>query len=247
MKVLSIDLDYITGPTAELFSALHFDLNPVIRWKELYDNSDFTESHLNIDTGALIFCYHAFLKALKNNPKVVFAYEHDAILYELRNHEDIELINIDHHDDVMHGTYHDIMREESAQKALDKEWDDICKYNHVNEGNWGAWLHSRGKLKSFTWIANKTSGNLDRSWYNEKLLGDKYQAHYRQDYKFEDYNFDYVFVCLSPQYTPQHHWHYFTMFMIAYEEITGNDINLITNRKYGYDRKFDKTTERILR
>ena len=91
MKVLSIDLDYITGPTAELFSGLWHDINPIIRWKELYDNSDFTESHLSIDTGGLIYCYHLFLKALKNNPKVVFAYEHDAILYELRNHDNIDI------------------------------------------------------------------------------------------------------------------------------------------------------------
>ena len=247
MKVLSIDLDYITGPTAELFSGLWHDINPIIRWKELYDNSDFTESHLSIDTGGLIYCYHLFLKALKNNPTVVFGYEHDAILYELRNHDNIDIVNIDHHDDVMHGTYHELMRREGPQIALDKEWNDICKYNHVNEGNWGAWLHYKEKLNSFVWIANEKSGNLDRNWYNEQLLGDKYQTHLRQDYKFEDYNFDHVFVCLSPQYTPQHHWHYFTMFMMAYEEMTGKEIELISKTKYMFEDLFTQTTEYIVK
>ena len=145
----------------------------------------------------------------------------------------------------MHGTYHDIMLGGDAERALDKEYEDICKYNHVNEGNWGAWLHHKEKLNSFVWIANKTSGNLDRNWYNERLLGDKYQSHYRQDYKFEDYNFDYVFLCLSPQYTPQHHWHYFTMFMIAYEEMTGKEIELISKTKYMFEDLFTQTTDYI--
>ena len=238
MRVLSIDLDYIMGPTIEIYNSAEFHSNPVLRWENFFKRTDFDENSFFIDQGALIYCYDLFLKSLKNNPTVVFGYEHDQILYQIGNLENIDLINIDHHDDVMHG---------GGSKDLMAEYKNLCKYDEVCEGNWIAWLHSKGQLNSAVWICNKNSSNLGRNRFNQDLLGDKYSTFTRDAYDFDDYNFDHVFICLSPQYMPPRYWHYFTMFMIVYEEITGNDINFITNRKYGYDRKFDKTTERILR
>jgi len=99
-RVLSIDLDYIMGPCIELYQQLFFDGNPSTRWQHLFKYSDFTENHLYIDQEAIIYCYDVFLKSLKNNPNVTFGYDHDHILYDLEDKENIDLINIDHHDDV---------------------------------------------------------------------------------------------------------------------------------------------------
>ena len=149
-KVLSIDLDYFMEPTIQIYNNERMSHNPLQRWTELYDHSPFKESHFYIDQGNLIYCYHTFLKALKNNPTVVFGYDHDAILYGIKDYDSIDLVNIDHHDDV------------------------------------------------------------------------------------------------SPQYIPKNHWHYFTMFMMAYEEFTGNEVDLIDKLRFEYHELYKKTTKHIL-
>ena len=67
----------------------------------------------------------------------------------------------------------------------------------------------------------------------------------RTEYVFDDYKFDNVFVCLSPQYVPRTHWHYFTMFMMAYEEQTGKSIDIITKQKYKYNILFETITNKL--
>ena len=47
MKVLSIDLDYIMGPTIETYQGIQWDENENTRWEFLYENTDFKESTLN--------------------------------------------------------------------------------------------------------------------------------------------------------------------------------------------------------
>ena len=49
------------------------------------------------------FCFDVFLKSLKHSDSVSFGYEHDAILFHIEKFTDIELINIDHHDDILGG------------------------------------------------------------------------------------------------------------------------------------------------
>ncbi len=97
MRVLSIDLDYIMGPVIELYNGLMFNENPTIRWEQFFNKTDFNESHFRIDQSNLLFCYNTFLKALRNCDSVSFGYEHDSILFSIADHENIDLINIDHH------------------------------------------------------------------------------------------------------------------------------------------------------
>ena len=237
-KVLSIDLDYIMGPTIELYQHEKYYENPTIRWERLFESTHFKENQFYIDQSNLMYCYSAFLRALTRNkkkPEVLFGYDHDSILYLIGNESNIELINIDHHDDVLHGSFiGEIGDREEDTEDLEKELHCLKKYHAVNEGNWGAWLHVHDKLKSFTWIYNKNSANLDRNFFNEKILGDKYSTSLKQDYEFEDYDFDYIFVCLSPQYVPPAHWHYFTMFMATYEEILSQKPSVVSDRKFEF-------------
>lgn len=252
-RVLSIDLDYIMGPTIEVHQqadAGHYE-NATAKWDNFFDRLPFKENQFYIDQGNLIFCYNAFLKSLtKNNktPEVLFGYDHDSILYLIGKEKNLDLINIDHHDDVMHGTFlssHD--DEEDGYDGLEKELYMIREHHWVNEGNWGAWLHEHKKLESFTWIHNPESGNLDRNGFNIQLFRDiNYQYTPRQNYKFKDYNFDYIFVCLSPQYMPIVHWHYFTMFLMAYESITGKKPKVVHDRKFEYNFNHLNTHNEIL-
>lgn len=226
MKVLSIDLDYIMSPTIELYNGLHFNDNPTLRWEELFNKSEFKENHFYIDQSNLLFCFNTFLKALKKCEDVSFGYEHDSILFSIGDCENIELINIDHHDDVFGGDYTLYMPMEDALKC---EYYEILKHNRVHEGNWGAWLSGHNKIKSFTWIGNSNSGNKSRNFYNSEVVP-KYKNVERDNYQFDNYNFDHIFVCLSPQYIPKNHWHYFSMFISAYEEFTGKSAIIHTQK-----------------
>lgn len=226
MRVLSIDLDYIMGPVIELYNGLMYNDNPTIRWEKFFSQTDFNESHFRIDQSNLLFCYNTFLKAIKNCESVSFGYEHDSILFSISNYKDIDLINIDHHDDVFGGDYTLEMPDEDAYRT---EFYEIMNHDLVHEGNWGAWLAGHGKLKSFTWIGNKNSGNKERNRFNIEIVPNYINVE-KEDYKFDNYNFDHVFVCMSPQYAPPNHWHYFPMFISAYEEFSGKDAIIHTEK-----------------
>lgn len=243
MRVLSIDLDFIMGSVIEIYQKLFWDDNPIIRWKFFYERTDFKESNFYIDQDNLLFCYEIFLKSLKKCNNVTFGYEHDAILFDIQKYDNIDLINIDHHDDVFHMSMSDYA---SGYDALKLEYEMICSSDHVNEGNWGAWLYSRNKINSFTWIRNPTSRNVDRIDFIKSLMGNKFESYLSTEYKITNYDFDHIFVCLSPQYIPQNHWHYFTMFMMAYEEYTGKKANLIANKKFENEIKFNQVTNALL-
>lgn len=243
MRVLSIDLDFIMGSVIEIYQKLFWDDNPIIRWKFFYERTDFKESNFYIDQDNLLFCYEIFLKSLKKCNNVTFGYEHDAILFDIQKYDNIDLINIDHHDDVFHMSMSDYA---SGYDALKLEYEMICSSDHVNEGNWGAWLYSRNKINSFTWIRNPTSCNADKIDFIKSLMGNKFETYLSTEYKIRNYDFDHIFVCLSPQYIPQNHWHYFTMFMMAYEEYTGKKANLIANKKFENEIKFNQVTNALL-
>ena len=241
MRVLSIDLDYIMGPSIELYNGLFFDDNPETRWRDLFDRSDFKESHLVIDQSSLLFCFDTFLKALKNCNSVSFGYEHDSILYDIKDFSNIDLINIDHHDDVLGGDYSQDMDYESALK---KEYFEVVKDNRVHEGNWIAWLASQKRINSCVWIGNENSGNKNRNFFNAKIVPNYLNVE-KEDYKFDNYKFDHIFICLSPQYIPKNHWHYFSMFIKVYEEFSGKDA-IIHNKQYEHELRNLQVNNEIL-
>ena len=226
MRVLSIDLDYIMAPSIELYETLQHDANPTTRWNQLFDNSDFRDCHFYIDQGNLLFCFDIYLKGLQSCRSVSFGYEHDSILFDIKHFSDIDLINIDHHDDVFCADY---AKDFDYETALNKEYFEICNANRVHDGNWVAWLASQKKINSYTWIGNKNSSCKRRNSYNQTIIPNYWNVE-REDYKFDNYKFDHIFVCLSPQYIPKNHWHYFTMFMQACEH-SGKKIK-IHKQKY---------------
>ncbi len=250
MKVLSIDLDYIMGPSIDLYQGECWDDCTHWRWNDFFECSDIKENELVIDEGNLLFCYKLFLTAIKNSDcEVTFAYDHDNILYELQDHNNIDLINIDHHHDIL---YHNAGNDEDDEvlESFEKKYKAICDYSMINEGNWIAWLKSKNKIDSYTWIGNDNSfenvNGVTLDYY--KSLLPKFNMKKKEDFKLRDYKFDYIFVCLSPQYIPKIHWHYFSMFIEAYKQITGNDVDItdITTKKYETFIRHSAVTDEIL-
>lgn len=231
MKVLTIDLDYIMAPWIEVYQehapgpSSSSDSSGIKHWDYVYYRTEFHEQMFYIDQANLLFCFDTFLKSIKNCQNVYFGYDHDAILYDIAKFDNIDLINIDHHDDFFHGTSNPL---DDIEEEVKWECENLRRYNQVNEGNWGAWLHVNDKLNSFTWIRNSNSSNVSRDKFVKKFVN--FESVLKENYKFENYNFDHIFICLSPDYTPRCHWHYFTMFINAYEEFTGKDAIIHTNK-----------------
>ena len=220
MKVLSIDLDYFMSPSIELYETLQHDTNPTTRWNQLFDSSDFKDSHFVIDQGNLLFCFDIFLQALEHCDSVSFGYEHDAILFDIAEKSNINLINIDHHDDVIEPHF---IRNCDYDTALEIGYEQVRNANRVHEGNWIAWLAAQKKLDSYTWIGNQNSFCKRKNSFNSRIVPNYWNVE-RENYKFDDYKFDHIFVCLSPQYIPKNHWHYFSMFMKVCEHSGKNAV-----------------------
>ena len=229
------------SPSIEIYKDLYHDNNSLTRWRDLFENSNFKENDFDIDKSNLLYCFNIFLKALKNCDNVSFGYEHDSILYSIEDFSDIDLINIDHHDDVFAG---DFVHDYEYEIALKKEYDAIVKDDRVHEGNWIAWLVSKKKINSYVWIGNKNSSNKDRNFFNEKIVPNYLNVE-KENYKFSDYNFDHIFICLSPQYIPKNYWYYFSMFVDSYEQFTEKDA-IIKSNKYEVELRDSKIRDEIL-
>lgn len=253
MKVLSLDLDYIMGPSIDLYADYGWDDNAFTRWEYFYNEENNKKLNLNIDKKNLIFMYGVFLKSLKNsNCEVSFGYDHDNILYLLSNDKNIELVNIDHHHDIMYTEHsgNDDVDDMSLIMSYDEEYRRLVENCDIHEGNWVAKLNSENRLKSYTWIGNTNSFSELRKCetaYFSSLIP-KFKMLKREKYNFENYNFDKIFVCLSPQYVPKEHWFYFKLFLTAYENFTGNEYDLKNqvNRKYETEIRHQCVTNEIL-
>ena len=250
-RVLSIDLDYIMKPSIEKYElsddVFHYE-NPSLRWSNFFEFSGITSNNLDIDVSNLMYCYKVFLEAIKSSKSVSFGYDHDAILFSIEDYEDISLINIDHHDDFLSGRSeeldHKILESTGASRVI--EYEHIIKSNYVHEGNWIGWLSLKNKLKDFVWISNENSSNKGRNEFI-KTVFPKYKCLTKDEFKFSTFEFDHVFVCLSPQYISPQHWHYFSMFMVAYEQITGNSSSerWISDEKYEMKHRYKNATDLI--
>ena len=171
MKVLSIDLDYIMEPSIEIYNDVFYDHNPETRWRTLFEQTPFRDNSFEINISNLMYCFNTFLKAIRECDSVSFGLSHDAILFELDNYEEpIDLINIDHHDDVCNGDYVDLMGD--INEGLSKEFHEIESSGRVNEGNWIAYLKFKEKLNSYTWIRNENSRNVEWTQFNTELIGE---------------------------------------------------------------------------
>lgn len=245
MRVLSIDLDYIMGPSDYLYRHFGWHNHPFIRWDVFYKLSNCKKEELIYDKEKLNFIKKLFFMSVKNCKNVKFGYEHDSILYHIKKFESIDLINIDHHDDVLMNDYGYFSTDIENYSS---EFSHINNYNKVDEGCWIGWLHAKNKLKSLTWIGNDDSIGEEKQNYIKSIL---------PDYKFicegfknsvTDYKFDCIFICLSPQYIPPHHWNVINWFIDTYEHLSGNKVDPSEwdSKKFEIDYRYKEVSDAIL-
>lgn len=225
MKVLSLDLDYITGPYGNFINKIcrsRYVDKPNGYWEDISINFGDILGDLKINYGNLNYFFEVFTKAIASSNKVLFSYYHDCILSEIKDINNLEITNVDMH--------HDIFYTEDHVYAVEK-------LKTCDECNWVWYLNILNRLKSYTWIRDKNS-----FFPNDQFLRLEVPFYYKfttkEEYKIEDYNFDLVFVCLSPQYIVPQHWHYFDILKVVYKSITGEDPIFYNAR---FDQEFDIT------
>jgi len=247
MRVLSIDLDYIMGPSIDKYSEIGWDENPSTRWSNFFHISKTKEHELIFDKKNLLWIYSHYLKALEKCSSVSFAYDHDNILYHIKEYDNIDLVNVDHHHDIL---YPSIFEDEIIVKNMKWNYQKIKNNSSVNEGEWIGWLRAKDKLNSYTWVTNQNAiddlGEKQIKYFDSLIR--KFKIVTRENYDIVNHDFDHIHVCLSPQYMPKIHWHYFSMFVIAYETKTGNKVNLdqVGNSKFETTVRHLNVTNEIL-
>lgn len=253
MRVLSIDMDYIMNKSIDLYDEIGWDDIPSIRWENYYEHliNEKKSVDICIDEKNLFYCFNIFLKAIKNTHNITFAFNHDSILDELVKYESIDLVNIDHHDDII---YPDDFNSDDpdysikCMKSLYEKYNSISHSNILHEGNWVSFLNINKKINSYTFIGNEDSIDFSQEKKNfiEKHIP-KFEFYTKDQYKFNNYNFDYIFVCLSPQYIPPFHWHYFSLFLDSCKEITGKsfDIDQMAIRKFSTNYHYEDVIKKI--
>lgn len=255
MRILSIDLDYIMGPSIGKYEDYHWNDNAGTRWENFFRfNPNIKDQDLPFNKGHLFYLWKLFNKCLYNNVPVSFAYDHDNILYDIADKTDLEIINIDHHHDVLYHaseywntTYPDGT---PCNKGNRYEYYHSKKNHDVDEGSWIAYLRSQDRIKSYTWITSQNAidgvSEMDMEYF--KGLIPRFRVTTKEEYDILDYDFDHMHFCLSPQYIPPVHWHLYTLFLISYESYTGKKVDLgeVGNKKFETSIRHLNVTNEIL-
>lgn len=219
MRVLTIDLDYVTTDYARFSENYNFSQFAGKRWDDLILDTPVHPYDFKIDSSNLLYIIDVFTRSIELCENVVFGKEHESILYELESCEDeIDLINIDQHHDIAYRKEH---------------IDNIEKYNIVSEGSWIWYLYRKNLISSYKWIKTETSVsyNKDKPSFGIKR-GFTYQLDslnlppfdvpfiegLKTDFAdWDDFEFDLIYISESPQYVFPEHWVYAELLKVIYK------------------------------
>ena len=142
-NVLTIDLDYIAEPYIQLYHNICNEANVNKQWDHVFSNPQLRSNQFDINSDNLIFALDIFSRALAKCKNVSFSITHDSILYELANEDNFNIVNIDHHHDIVYAGNH----------------EQDLSYDLVYEGDWIEYLRRNlGKnVEKYLWINNPNS------------------------------------------------------------------------------------------
>lgn len=185
MKVVTIDFDIIMEPSLIFYN----QLVPAIPWKELYKNAI-----SNLFSADLIH-YERLTKWIVDifnllpAENVKFIYSHNMAYELLKDYNNIELINIDHHHDY----------------GYDK--GDNSK---VTCANWVKFLDQEKHLVSYLWVNNESSDTYQNASIKSECL---------KKITLSNLKPDILIICLSPEWVPPRIQPLFDIWVFLYEQI----------------------------
>ena len=235
LKVLSIDMDYILSPCINLYNdMINASKSPEKLWDTVNQVRQI-DAHIDFDKDNLQFLFKAFTSALfklSSQGTVMFATNHDAILFELASqkyeNDVFEVYNIDHHHDIYY-----------SKEAM----NEVMRYDIATVGTWVWYLDKYKKMKQYNWVCNKNSTFPDK----ELTSCAKMDAFLKEGITkiFEEEEWDVIFVCNSPHWFPRTYDIYFNMLIDIYKNYSGKEVKVVEEifspngkaRPYPYDKK----------
>ena len=205
-KVLSIDMDFSVWRSLELYN----DQIGRIRSKgtQFWDD---LEEEIHIDE-FLRFDeeYFKFIKsllsskAMKLKPEdIFFAKDHDMILEflcadEKKIGEQYIIYNVDHHHDIYYG----IDQKHEAER-----------FDYASIGSWVYYLGIHEKVDKYYWIADAYAKFFPREEMSNIDFPCEFTGVEEGKKLLSEADFDYIFLCLSPEYFPAKYWDRFQELM----------------------------------
>lgn len=213
-KVLSIDLDYIMGPSIVLYNDLVG--NPEFAGKRFWEKIEELrgiEDYLKYDEESLLFLVGLFTRSIKDLQarNIFFAKEHDMILEFLcgnkeKASETFEIFNIDHHHDIYYG---------------DRQKEEVDRFDFACLANWVYYLGKNEKIAKYHWIKNEKSIAFPEEDIKDLVFPVDFSL--SRD-NLWDIDFDYVFVCQSSEYLPRKFHQFFYLFKAIADNCLGESI-----------------------
>ena len=229
-NVLSIDLDFIAEPYIQLYNDMTHEASIEKSWDVIFSDPALTSNNFDINPDNVIYALNIFSRSLVKCKNVAFGITHDSILFELEDKDNLNIVNIDHHHDIMYPHHH---------------LPDL-KYDLVYEGDWIEYLHKKSKMEKYVWIRNENSYHLHINCPTSL----EWSTYLKTEYQYEMIP-DLIFVCLSPAYIPKFHWFYFKIFMNLYKAFYDDELrfyktpyknNPFSNPMRGYEDFLQEVT-----
>ena len=215
-NILSIDIDYIMFPCIKLYNDMSSGgENPTVIWDNIEHHRGVDDKFLSYDPESLtnIFKLLKDINTCATKPiKKIAIIEHHNIIDILNKDEKLEhesliegttesykynIVNIDFHHDIMY-------------RPQDR--NNIINFNKYNCSNWVGYLILKDKIENYTWVKAPNS-----DLYSHDLDG-KYDIKFntlsmRESITEYNNNFEYIFLCLSPQWFPYKYQHLFRVLL----------------------------------
>lgn len=176
MKVITIDFDIIMAPSIDLYN--NISNSP---WEERYERHPLLKlADANFITYHRLTQYLLYIVPKMKKENIHFIANHQSVLNYLTNiTEPIDVINIDHHHDIVYGD------------GLEK----------LTCGNWVSWINKEYKLNSYFWVHDNNS-----RFPKEEDVKINYTKKNISEYNDEQYKYstppDELIICLSGEWVP---------------------------------------------
>lgn len=123
---------------------------------------------------------------------ICVAFSHERIGDFLKNENNLEIVNIDHHHDL--------------------GYDEDDTYEKYTCANWAYYLFKKGKINNYTWLNNNNSDIIppprNEHCFSKECFCDITETSYINKFGRPDK----IFICLSPEWVPeQYHGLFYLM------------------------------------
>lgn len=176
MKIITIDFDIIMAPSIDLYN--NISNSP---WEERYERHPLLKlADADFITYHRLTQYLLYIVPKMKKENIHFIANHQSVLNYLTNiTEPIDVINIDHHHDIVYGD------------GLEK----------LTCGNWVSWIDKEYKLNSYLWVHDNNS-----RFPKEEDVKISYTKKNVSEYNDEQYKYntppDELIICLSGEWVP---------------------------------------------